>query len=221
VIESLDMATKESPAAYDQVKKFVTEKVQQMYLQNASNYIKQLYLEHILDLFTFESVILEYYIAANFARKNELFHQLRSQFVSSGIEDYKEKPGCNIFATPMIRLYSAVMNVNGAVEKNLLKICTSTDTPNNSKLKSLAHQITSISSDRVSNMSADELNKQLKADLAKYEEKLRQKMKGYRGIIHESASSELKHSEVMVLTSMVTSLQAEIASLEKKLPLTS
>jgi len=62
---------------------------------------------------------------------------------------------------------------------------------------------------------------QLKADLAKYEEKLRQKMKGYRGIIHESASSELKHSEVMVLTSMVTSLQAEIASLEKKLPLTS
>ena len=153
------MATKEAPPTYDHVKKFVIEKVQRMYLQNASNYIKQLNLENILDLFTFESVILEYYIAANFARKNELFHQLRSQFVSSGIEDYNEKPGCNIFATPMIRLYNVVMDVNGAVEKNLLKICTSIDSPNNNMLKSLAHQITSISCDRVSNMSPEELNR--------------------------------------------------------------
>lgn len=58
---------------------------------------------------------------------------------------------------------------------------------------------------------------QLKADLAKYEEKLRYKMKFYRGVIHESASSELKHSEVMVLKAMVYDLQTEIYNLEKQL----
>lgn len=56
---------------------------------------------------------------------------------------------------------------------------------------------------------------QLRTDLAKYEEKLRRKMKGYRGVIHESAWSELRHSEVMVLRAMVDSLKAEIAQLEK------
>ena len=56
---------------------------------------------------------------------------------------------------------------------------------------------------------------QLKVDLAKYEEKLRHKMKGYRGVIHESAWSELRHSEVMVLTDMVNSLKDEISQLEK------
>ena len=55
----------------------------------------------------------------------------------------------------------------------------------------------------------------LRADLAKYEEKLRYKMKGYRGIIHESASSELKHAEVSVLGAMVDGLKNEIAELEK------
>jgi len=49
--------------------------------------------------------------------------------------------------------------------------------------------------------------------LALYEEKLRQKMKRYRGVIHESAASELKHAEVMVLTAMVDSLKKEIALL--------
>jgi len=54
----------------------------------------------------------------------------------------------------------------------------------------------------------------LKTDLKMYEEKLRIKMKTYRGIIHESASSELKHSEVMVLTAMVDGLKSEIYKLE-------
>jgi len=57
----------------------------------------------------------------------------------------------------------------------------------------------------------------LRLDLITYEAKLKFKMKGYRGIIHESASSELKHSEVMVLTDMVQSLQKEIDGLEKDL----
>ncbi len=58
---------------------------------------------------------------------------------------------------------------------------------------------------------------QLKTDLKMYEEKLRIKMKTYRGIIHESASSELKHSEVMVLTAMVDGLRSEIQKLENEL----
>jgi hypothetical protein len=55
---------------------------------------------------------------------------------------------------------------------------------------------------------------QLKADLVKYETKLAGKMKFYRGVIHESAASELKHAEVMVLTAMVDDLKREIAQLE-------
>lgn len=57
---------------------------------------------------------------------------------------------------------------------------------------------------------------QLKTDLAKYEEKLRYKMKFYRGVIHESAASELKHAEVMVLTAMVDDLKREIYLLEQE-----
>ncbi len=56
--------------------------------------------------------------------------------------------------------------------------------------------------------------KQLKEKLAFYEEKLAFKMKTYRGVIHESALSELKHSEVMVLKDMVYSLKKEIYDLE-------
>lgn len=55
---------------------------------------------------------------------------------------------------------------------------------------------------------------QLKDDLEKYEAKLRYKMKFYRGVIHESAASELKHAEVMVLTAMVDDLKREIYMLE-------
>jgi len=54
----------------------------------------------------------------------------------------------------------------------------------------------------------------LKRQLAKYEERLALKMKTYRGVIHESALSELKHSEVMVLRAMVDGLKKEIYNLE-------
>ena len=55
--------------------------------------------------------------------------------------------------------------------------------------------------------------KQLKERLAYYEAKLAFKMKRYRGVIHESAASEMKHQEVMVLKAMVSDLKKEIASL--------
>ena len=45
-------------------------------------------------------------------------------------------------------------------------------------------------------------------------EKLAFKMKTYRGVIHESALSELKHSEVMVLKDVIYSLKNEIYDLE-------
>ena len=41
-------------------------------------------------------------------------------------------------------------------------------------------------------------------------------MKRYRGVIHESAASEMKHQEVMVLRSMVDGLKKEIQSLTMK-----
>ena len=62
----------------------------------------------------------------------------------------------------------------------------------------------------------DEKLQQLKNTLAKYEDKLRFKMKRYRGVIHESAASEMKHQEVMVLRAMVSDLQKEIDKLETK-----
>ena len=55
---------------------------------------------------------------------------------------------------------------------------------------------------------------ELKKKLAFYEEKLAFKMKTYRGVIHESALSELKHSEVMVLRAMVDDLKREIQKLQ-------
>ncbi|MEK7526116.1 MAG: hypothetical protein AAB546_01410 [Patescibacteria group bacterium] len=57
---------------------------------------------------------------------------------------------------------------------------------------------------------------ELKEKLAKYEEKLAYKMKGYRGVVHESAQSELRHSEVMVLRDITGSLKQEIAKLEEE-----
>lgn len=56
--------------------------------------------------------------------------------------------------------------------------------------------------------------KQLKEKLAYYEGKLAYRMKRYRGVIHESAASEMKHQEVMVLRAMVSDLKKEIASLQ-------
>lgn len=55
---------------------------------------------------------------------------------------------------------------------------------------------------------------ELKEKLKKWEEKLAWEMKGYRGVIHESAASEIKHDKVMVLKDMVLSLQQEIKNLE-------
>ena len=56
---------------------------------------------------------------------------------------------------------------------------------------------------------------ELKKKLAYYRDKLNWKMKRYRGVIHESAASEMKHQEVMVLKAMVTGLQQEIQFLEQ------
>jgi polyhydroxyalkanoate synthesis regulator phasin len=63
-------------------------------------------------------------------------------------------------------------------------------------------------------MNREEKIKQLKEQLAKYEARLAIKMKGYRGVIHESALSEIRHSEVMVLRAMVDDLRKEIYDLE-------
>lgn len=56
----------------------------------------------------------------------------------------------------------------------------------------------------------------LKEKLKKWEDKLAWEMKTYRGVIHESAASEIKHDKVMVLKDMVLSLQQEIMNLEKQ-----
>jgi hypothetical protein len=63
-------------------------------------------------------------------------------------------------------------------------------------------------------MTSEEKIRELKAKLAHYEGKLAFKMKRYRGVIHESAASEMKHQEVMVLKAMVSSLRIEISKLE-------
>lgn len=63
-------------------------------------------------------------------------------------------------------------------------------------------------------MKEEEKLKELKEKLNKYEEKLVYKMKGYRGVIHENALSELRHSEVMVLRDIVNSLKEEIFKIE-------
>lgn len=56
--------------------------------------------------------------------------------------------------------------------------------------------------------------KTLKERLTYYEGKLGFTMKRYRGVIHESAASEMKHQEVMVLRAMVDGLKREIHELE-------
>ena len=55
---------------------------------------------------------------------------------------------------------------------------------------------------------------ELKAKLAYYEAKLAVKMKRYRGVIHESGLSEMRHNEVMVLRAIVADLKKEIQALE-------
>jgi hypothetical protein len=56
------------------------------------------------------------------------------------------------------------------------------------------------------------LKKKEEADL-----KLAQMKKGYRGVVHESALSELRHSEYHVYMDYVESLRREIEILEKEL----
>lgn len=58
--------------------------------------------------------------------------------------------------------------------------------------------------------------KELKEKLSKYENDLSHAMIGYHGVVHESASSEIKHSKVMVLRAIVEELKQEIADLEKR-----
>ncbi len=53
----------------------------------------------------------------------------------------------------------------------------------------------------------------LNEKLAYYEGKLAFRMKRYRGVIHESGVSEMKHNEVMVLRAIVADLKREIAQL--------
>jgi hypothetical protein len=65
-------------------------------------------------------------------------------------------------------------------------------------------------------MNKEEKLKQLKEKLTGYKEKLAYEMKGYRGVIHESAASEIKHDKVMVLRAMVDSIAEEIKNLEKQ-----
>lgn len=57
---------------------------------------------------------------------------------------------------------------------------------------------------------------ELKQKLTLYEAKLAEEMKGYRGVVHESAASEIKHSKVMVYKGMVEALREEIALLESE-----
>lgn len=53
--------------------------------------------------------------------------------------------------------------------------------------------------------------------LTEAEEKLRLRLKNFRGVAHESASGELASSELKVREDYVQSLKAEVKSLEVKL----
>ncbi len=52
-----------------------------------------------------------------------------------------------------------------------------------------------------------------------YKARLTEMYKHFRGVVHESALSELKNSEIKVLEDFVRSLNEEIAVLEKELKL--
>jgi hypothetical protein len=64
----------------------------------------------------------------------------------------------------------------------------------------------------------EEKLKELYEKHKKYTDWLASEMKGYRGVIHESASSEIKHNKVMVLRDMLSSIDEEIKILETKNP---
>lgn len=58
--------------------------------------------------------------------------------------------------------------------------------------------------------------KYLSERLTYYENKLKFKMKRYRGVIHESGLSEMKHNEVMVLKAIIRDLKSEISTLKSQ-----
>ncbi len=58
---------------------------------------------------------------------------------------------------------------------------------------------------------------ELKKKKAEKEARYKHKMRFYRGVIHESAASELKHQEVKVLESYLDSIEKEIKAWEEKL----
>lgn len=64
-------------------------------------------------------------------------------------------------------------------------------------------------------LSKAERIKKLEKELDFYQSKLQYEMKGYRGVIHESAASEIKHSMVKLYEAMVNSLQEEIKKLQE------
>ncbi len=53
----------------------------------------------------------------------------------------------------------------------------------------------------------------LRERLEHYEKILAHEMKTYRGVIHESAASEIKHTKVMVYQAMVRDIRKEIDSI--------
>ena len=65
-------------------------------------------------------------------------------------------------------------------------------------------------------MTKKEKISELKLKLKDYEERLARAMIGYRGVTHESAVSEIKHTKVVVLRAMVDGLKVEIHNLESK-----
>lgn len=56
---------------------------------------------------------------------------------------------------------------------------------------------------------------ELREKLEVYEAKLAKEMVGYRGVIHESAASEIKHTKVMVYRAMIDELRIEIKNIEE------
>ena len=58
--------------------------------------------------------------------------------------------------------------------------------------------------------------KHLLEELQKYEDKLKILYKGYRGVVHESAASEMRHTTVKVYESHVQSIKNELKSLGYK-----
>lgn len=69
----------------------------------------------------------------------------------------------------------------------------------------------------IKKLTPEEKLEELYVKLKKYEDWLAAEMKGYRGVVHESASSEIKHNKVMVLRDMVASLKEEIKQLKAQI----